>query len=163
MVTAYSAACNQRAQGLSEKQQRRPTSGNDEPGSGLLGQDGHPPELKVEQLAEPLGQVEGTALGELRDTSSRPHQHVTGCLPLPQNTEARVRTLRPHTAKRESGPEETRTHAPAVPTPSPLPPQVDAIIRTTQMPPAEEKRKIKLKHSFGDSRRMAIRNQCQLK
>jgi len=52
------------------------TSGNDETGSGLLGQDGHPPELEVEQLTEPLGQVEGTALSELRDTSSRHGQHV---------------------------------------------------------------------------------------
>lgn len=51
---------------IGKNKQSSLTGGNNEAGSRLLGQDGHPPQLEAEQLAEPLGQVQGTAPGQLQ-------------------------------------------------------------------------------------------------
>lgn len=42
-----------------------PTCGHDESRRRVLGQDGHPPQLDVEQLAPALGQMQGAAFAEL--------------------------------------------------------------------------------------------------
>lgn len=39
---------------------------HDESWGGVFGQDGHPPELDVEELTPALGQVEGATFAELR-------------------------------------------------------------------------------------------------
>lgn len=72
------------------------TCGNNETGRRLLGEDGHPPELEVEQLTESLGQVQGAALGELQNTCSRYHQQG-------DSAHVSLQTLRPvcvHDSKR---------------------------------------------------------------
>lgn len=74
-VPVYAAARKPAAKPISDNRQSQLTSGDDEPGRRLLGQDGHPPKLEAQQLAEPLGQVEGAALGELQHKFSCCH-HV---------------------------------------------------------------------------------------
>lgn len=45
--------------------QWNPTCGHDESRRRVLGQDGHPPQLDVKQLAPALGQMEGATFAEL--------------------------------------------------------------------------------------------------
>lgn len=53
-----------------KSQGKSSTSGNDESWRRLLGEDGHPAQLEIQQLAQALSQVERAALGQLGKQNS---------------------------------------------------------------------------------------------
>lgn len=62
--TKYCLATTPPSQGKSS------TSGNDQSWRRLLGENGHPAQLEIQQLAQALGQVERAALGQLGKKNS---------------------------------------------------------------------------------------------
>lgn len=60
------------------------TCGHDESWSRVLGQDRHPPQLDIKQLAPALGQVQGATFAELKreDRQSASHDLILQHFPL---------------------------------------------------------------------------------